>query len=104
MKNKLTLTVVSLSMLVLPILALAQPSVQVGSLQEIVTSIENAMWIIFGGIAVIAFVVAGILFLTAGGAPEKIATARSAFIWGIAGIVVGIIAYSIIAIVSSVIS
>jgi hypothetical protein len=59
------------------------------------------MWIIFGGIAVIAFVVSGILFLTAGGAPEKVATARNAAIWGIAGVVVGILAYSILAIVGT---
>jgi hypothetical protein len=102
--KKIKLALVSFSALLLPVLALAQPAVQIGSLQEIVNSIERAMWIVFGGIAVICFVVAGILFLTAGGQPEKVQAARSAFIWGIAGVVVGIVAYSIIAIVSSAIS
>lgn len=100
--------VVLLVGVVLPVLASAQfidPNVggvpKVGSLQDIISAIENAAAMIFGAIAVIAFITAGILFLTAGGQPEKIAAARSAFIWGIAGVVVGIIAFSIIKIVGS---
>jgi hypothetical protein len=101
--KKITLGLLLLGALVLPVVAMAQPSTTVGSLQEIVTKLENAVWIVFGGIAVISFVVAGILFLTAAGSPEKIATARNAAIWGVAGVAVGIVAYSIIAIVSSII-
>ena len=100
--TKIKIALTSAAVLLLPVLAFAQPTVQIGSLQQIIANIERAVWIIFGLIAVIAFVVAGILFLTAGGNAEKVAAARSAFIWGIAGVVVGIIAYSIIAIVSSV--
>lgn len=74
----------------------------VGNLGEIVTKIESMIWIVFGLLAVIMFVVAGILFLTAGGAPEKVQTARAAFIWGIVGVAVGIVAYSIVAVVSGV--
>ena len=92
-----------LQILLLPVLASAQPATSISSLDQLVKAIENAVWVVFGGIAVIMFVVAGILFLTAGGAPEKVATARSALIWGVAGVVVGIMAYSIIAIVSSMI-
>ena len=108
-KSKLAL--VTLSILALPVLALAQmqttapggPGTTIGSLTQIVNDIENAMGLIFGAIAVICFLVAGILFLTAGGVPEKVAAARSAFLWGIAGVIVGIIAFSIVAIVSSMI-
>ena len=102
--NKTKITLVSLAALLLPVLAFAQPSVQIGSLQQIVNAVERAVWVIFGLIAVIAFVTAGILFLTAGGQPEKVVAARSAFIWGIVGVVVGIIAYSIILIISTVIA
>ena len=82
--KKIKLALVSLSILLLPVMALAAdvatpPSV--GSLQEIVTAIENALWIVFGCVAVICFVVAGILFLAAGGQPEKVQAARSAFVW-----------------------
>jgi hypothetical protein len=70
------------------------------SLTGILEFILNALWIIFTAIAVIMFVIAGILFLTAGGAPDKLTQARSALIWGTVGIVVAIIAFSIITIVS----
>jgi hypothetical protein len=109
--TKIKLTLVSLTILLLPVLALAQmesnapggPGASVGSLQQIIHDVENAMGLVFGAIAVICFLVAGILFLTAGGVPEKVQAARSAFMWGIAGVVVGIIAFSIIAIVGSMI-
>lgn len=99
--NKIKIALISLSTLFLPIVAFAQPPVTIGSLQGLVNVIENFIWIIFGAIAVVMFVIAGIYFLTAGGEPEKIQKARSAFIWGVAGVVVAIIAYSIIAIVST---
>jgi hypothetical protein len=101
--KKITLGLVLLGAMVLPVVAMAQPAVTIGSLQEVITKLENALWIIFGGVAVICFVIAGILFLTAAGNPEKVQQARNAFLWGVAGVVVGIVAYSIIAIVSSVI-
>ena len=64
-------------------------------------NVETVVWIVFTCIVVICFVWAGVLFLTARGEPEKLKTAKSAFIWGVVGVVVGIIAYSIIAIVSA---
>lgn len=104
-------TLASLSALLLPVLAFAQmetnapggPGASIGSLPQIIHAIENAAGLIFGAIAVIMFIIAGILFLTAGGEPEKVQKARSAFIWGIAGVVVGILAFSIIAVVGSII-
>lgn len=68
---------------------------------DIIDNIITASWVIFGVIAVICFVIAGVLFLTAQGEPEKVKLARAAFIWGVVGVAVGIIAYSIISIVSS---
>lgn len=103
-KIKIALALVLSAVLLSPVVALAVPAgvPTVSGLNQIVTYIENALWIIFGLIAVIMFVIAGITFMTAGGQPDKVATARSAFIWGVAGVVVGILAYSIIAIVSTV--
>lgn len=66
------------------------------SLEGIVKSIVDLSWLVFEVIAVICFVIAGILFLSANGEPAKLILARSAVIWGIAGVAVGIIAYSII--------
>ena len=72
-------------------------------IKTIMDNIKNIAWVIFAFIVVICFVAAGVLFLTAQGQVEKIQTAKAAFLWGLAGVVVGIIAYSIITIVSSII-
>lgn len=67
-------------------------------------NIETAIWVVFGGIAVICFVIAGILFLTAMGNPEKLKIARDSLWWGVAGVIVGILAYSIVAIITKAIT
>lgn len=105
--TKIKLALASLGTFLLPVVAFAlngtQPpgSTSIQDLPSLVTKIENFVWIIFGCIAVVMFVVAGILFLTSQGQAEKIQNARSAFLWGVAGVVVGIIAYSILAIIGS---
>ena len=101
--KKIALSLATIAVIALPIIALAQiggspPGIST-DLTTLGTKIANAVWIVFTVIAVISFVVAGILFMTAQGQPEKIASARSAFIWGIAGVVVGIIAFTIINVV-----
>lgn len=109
--TKTKITLASIGVLLLPVLALAQmqpiapggPGTTVGSLQQIINALTNAAGLVFGGIAVICFIIAGVLFLTAGGNAEKVQAARSAFMWGVAGVVVGILAFSIIAVISSVI-
>ena len=104
MNKKIKLTLISLGTLLLPVMALAQATPGNGlTMTGVINDIETAIWIVFGCIAVVCFVVAGILFLVSAGVPEKIQAARSAFIWGVAGVVVGIIAYSIITIVTSII-
>ncbi len=108
--KKIKLTLASISALLLPVIALAQiepiapggTGGSIGSLQQLIHSIENAAGLVFGAIAVICFIYAAIKFLTAGGDADKVSEARSAFIWGIAGVVVGLLAFSIIAVVGSI--
>ena len=100
-KQKILTGLVSVAILAAPVLAFAQPTGQITSLCALIQKIESIVWMAFGLIAVIAFVVAGILFLTAGGTPEKVQQARSAFLWGVAGVVVAIIAFSIVGIVQN---
>ena len=71
--------------------------------KDFIRNIEIVTGSIFGAVAVISFVIAGILFLTAQGDPAKLKTAKGAVLWGIIGVLVGIVAYSIIAIVGGVI-
>jgi len=105
--NKKTLFLILLGILAFPLVGLAQLhsyGYQSFSLEGLVDSIVSAAWTIFAAIVIICFVMAGILFLTAQGAPEKLNTAKSAFIWGIVGVIVGILAYSILLIVSNVLT
>jgi len=100
--KKLTLGLILLAaVLVAPAVAFAQPSVSISDINNLIDTVKSLIWTVFGVLAVIMFVIAGITFMTAQGDPEKIATARSFFIWGVVGIAVAIIAYSIVAITSS---
>lgn len=73
------------------------------TIERIILGILNKIWIIFGAFAVIMFIWAGITFLTSQGAPQKIEQARAAVLWGVVGVIVGIISYSIITIVGNII-
>lgn len=93
---------ISVSLLLLPVVSVAQ----VGGMENpglnlaiLGIAVGRVVWVAFTIIAVIAFVVAGVQFLTAQGDPEKISRAKMSFVWGIAGIIVGIIAFSIILII-----
>lgn len=99
--KKIVVSLILLSMLFVPVMAFAQPNVTISSLDQLVEAVKRPIWVVFGLIALISFVVAGILFLSAAGNPEKIAQARTAFLWGIVGVVVGIVAYSIVAIIEA---
>lgn len=103
--KKIVLSLIAVSLLALPVLAFAQiggnpPAISI-DLTTLGNKIANAIWIVFTILALVMFVVAGILFLTAQGDPEKVKTARNAFIWGVVGVVVGIIAFTIITVVRS---
>ncbi len=76
----------------------------VDSIQSLLVAIVNAVALVFSGVAVICFIYAGVLFLTAGGDATKLETARSAAIWGTVGVAVGILAFSIIQIMSGVLN
>lgn len=60
------------------------------------------VWPVFFGVSIIMFVWAGILFLTAQGEPDKLTSARKAVIWGIIGIFIAILGFSITNIISTI--
>ena len=103
MKKSLIILFIA-SLLVLPIMASAivigdPPTGGIGDLPTLINKILTLVWQFFVGLAVIMIIVAGILFLTAAGNPEKIVQARQAFLWGVVGIAVGVVAFSITTIV-----
>ncbi len=61
----------------------------------IMNNILNLIWPLFVGFSVLMFLIAGFNLLAANGDEGKIKTARMAIVWGIVGVVVGILAFSI---------
>ena len=107
--NKKILFLIALGFLIIPTIGLAQlqpyapGAPQVTSFSGLIQNIVWAIWIIFTVIVVLSFIYAGIMFLTASGDSKKLETAKQAFVWGVVGVIVGVIAFTIITIVSRVV-
>lgn len=67
-----------------------------GSLYNIISNI--VMWAlgIFGFIAIIGFVISGIMYLTSTGDDTAMKKAKNQMLWSITGVIVGLIGYIII--------
>ena len=65
----------------------------------VIDLIFSILWPITVAFFIIMFILAAFLFATAQGDAEKIKSARSAVIWGIVGVFVALIAFSIVFIV-----
>ena len=98
MNKKIVVLIIFATVLSLPFVAHAM----VSDLSQLIDAIARAAGMIFGGIAVVCFLAAGVMFLTSGGQPDRLQVARSAVMWGIVGIIIGILAFSIIGIVSNI--
>ena len=69
----------------------------------LIINVVNVVWMVFAALAIIMFIYAGILFLTAQGAPDKITQAKQAALWGVVGVVVMILAFSIFTILGKIV-
>ena len=105
MNKKLIIAVSSMVLLALPLAAFAfnagntPNTVETLTVGAIINIVLNFIWPIFAGFAVLMFLLAGFLFLTSQGEEDKIDQARQAVLWGVVGVVVGLLAFSIPAIV-----
>ena len=99
MKKIKTFLLLAVSLILLPLVALAQWDLdgltQASELpaQRIYIIIGNLMmWIlgIFGFIGIIGFVISGIMYLTAAGNEDQITKAKAAMKWSIVGVIVGL--------------
>ncbi len=80
--------------LVLPFCVLADPP-DLGTTDDVIDVIENIrnfLYAIFGICVTICFIIAGFYFITAGGDPDKIKTAKSMVKYGIIGTAMGVVA------------
>ena len=69
---------------------------------DLLTKIAGQVGTVIASLGVIMIIVSGILYLTSAGSPEKIKTAKTALIYAIVGIAIGIAAVAIKDIVLSV--
>ena len=60
------------------------------------------VWPVFLALVIIMFIWAGILYLTAHGDQTKIATANKALIYAVVGIIVAIVAFSVVGLIRAV--
>jgi len=90
--KKFLIIIFLLSILILPTTVFALPT----TVAELGGIVISSFWTVFTVIAVCCFIIAGILFTTAHGDPQKLSLARAALIWGVVGAVVGILSGSIL--------
>ncbi len=98
MINKIKTLIYSVfsAMLALPITASAQfaPPIATGlpvnSVFEIISNVMYWILALVGIIGVIGFAIAGIMYLTAAGNEERIATAKNAMLYSIIGVIVAL--------------
>jgi FtsH-binding integral membrane protein len=98
---KIIVSLLLLSVVLLPVAVSAQPTTTGIDFDNLLTMVGEILWKIVGIVALIMFVIAGLAFMFAQGDPAKVAQARSFVLWGVVGIIVAILAYSIVAIVES---
>jgi hypothetical protein len=104
MKKNIISAVVCLGLLFSPVLALAFEVTNEPSPVTLEGIFSGIIWILYvsaAGLATVMALVAGILFITANGDANKIGTARNALIWCVVGLVVAILAFSIVNIVTT---
>jgi len=101
MNKKIIISSVSVALSSLPAVILAfdpgpipnaAPGLNINSLVDIVFSI---LWPVAVAFFIVMFVIAAFQFFTAQGDPEKVKSARNFVIWGVVGVVVALLAWSI---------
>jgi hypothetical protein len=111
MSKKIIYLAVFISALCLAGVALAQsgsvsipnPLNGVNSFGDLLSKIVVGVRTLIASLGTIMIIVAGILYLTSAGSPEKIKTAKTALIYAIVGIAMGIAADAIVSIIKGII-
>jgi hypothetical protein len=86
MNKKILSLVVLTAVLALPLLAQAK------SVADLINTAAGSLTAASAGLAIIAFMVAGIMFLSASGNPSRLAIAKGSLIAAVTGIVIVVLA------------
>lgn len=84
-------------------ITITNPLTGVNNFCQLLTKIATGVGTLVASLGVVMIIVAGILFLTSAGSPEKIGTAKKALMYAIIGIAIGIAATAIVEVVKNVI-
>jgi len=95
MNKKLLTTIIFLD-----ILLLAPLAASAGTADSMVKSIQAALMIIATSVVVIGWVIAGILWLTSAGSPDKTGTAKKATVAAVIGTIVIVLASQAYAVIN----
>ena len=104
MNKKIIAASATALLLALPLVSMAAATFNAGNvpnvvgtltIQGLVDIIFSILWPVFIAFAIIMFLLAAFGFFTAQGDPEKVANARNFVLWGVVGVVVALLAFSI---------
>jgi hypothetical protein len=80
---------------------LENPLQGVNNFTDLFGKIISTVGILIAGLGTIMLIVAGILYVTSAGSPEKVGTAKKALIYAVAGIVIGLAASGIVELIKT---
>ena len=109
MNKKIAFLTISLVLFCLADLAfgveITNPLAQGGvtNFSQLLMKIADAVGTLIATLGTIMLIVAGILYLTSAGSPERITKAKTALIYAIAGIAIGLAASAIVSIIENII-
>jgi len=95
------ISLLAVSFLALPAKGLAQNNWENLNVETTLTSIVNWLVTISFIIAALFIVLAAFTFITAGGDPEKINTARNQVLYALIGVAVALLAWGLVALIKS---
>jgi len=101
MRKKTLFLVLLFGLSVFPLASSAYVFLGTVTISDLFANVLDFVWMLFAGLAVILFIAAGLLFLMAQGKPEGVERAKAAVIWGTVGVIVAIVAFSIVTIMQT---
>ncbi len=103
--KKIITALLLISLVTIPAISMAdEPTDHPGTKLDLWDALEKVINYLFALliiVAVIFLLIAGILFVTAQGDPDKVKKARDFVLWALIGVIVGVLAYALVNFVQS---
>jgi len=106
--KKILSSLVLVSLLVMPAMVLAAPPLEEVpvdlDIMDLLNTIANWLLTILLIVAAIFIIIAGFLFVTAMGDPEKVKTARNFILWALIGVLVALASKGLVLLIRSIVT